>query len=112
MPSEPLGHTVDAPFRSVTCYLALGDPAQGGHLCIIVLEAVAFAMLEGGVEKSLAASQYPAWPRKGLFSRAMTTVSCLARVPQFSLCLTIVFLLQLAAGILGFVFSDKVTLGA
>lgn len=58
VPSEPLGHTVDAPFRSVTCYLlsaghcslrsALGDPAQGGHLCIIVLEAVAFAMLEGG----------------------------------------------------------------
>lgn len=37
---------------------------------------------------------------------------CLACVPQFSLCLTIVFLLQLAAGILGFVFSDKVTLGA
>lgn len=32
--------------------------------------------------------------------------------PQFSLCLTIVFLLQLAAGVLGFVFSDKVTLGA
>lgn len=30
---------------------------------------------------------------------------------QFSLCLTIVFLLQLAAGILGFVFSDKVALG-
>lgn len=32
--------------------------------------------------------------------------------PQFSLCLTIVFLLQLAAGILGFIFSDKVALGA
>ncbi|XP_012892687.1 PREDICTED: tetraspanin-33-like [Dipodomys ordii] len=30
----------------------------------------------------------------------------------FSLCLTIVFLLQLAAGVLGFVFSDKVALGA
>ncbi|XP_064297676.1 tetraspanin-33 isoform X3 [Phalacrocorax carbo] len=27
--------------------------------------------------------------------------------PQFSVCLTIVFLLQLAAGVLGFVFSDK-----
>ncbi|XP_068025577.1 tetraspanin-33 isoform X2 [Melanerpes formicivorus] len=27
--------------------------------------------------------------------------------PQFSICLTVVFLLQLAAGVLGFVFSDK-----
>lgn len=27
---------------------------------------------------------------------------------QFSICLTLVFLLQLAAGVLGFVFSDKV----
>lgn len=35
-----------------------------------------------------------------------------AHSPQFSLCLTIVFLLQLAAGVLGFVFSDKVVLGA
>ncbi|NWJ06103.1 TSN33 protein, partial [Crypturellus undulatus] len=28
-------------------------------------------------------------------------------LPQFSVCLTVVFLLQLAAGVLGFVFSDK-----
>ncbi|NWH42219.1 TSN33 protein, partial [Chloropsis hardwickii] len=28
--------------------------------------------------------------------------------PQFSVCLTVIFLLQLAAGVLGFVFSDKV----
>ena len=41
-------------------------------------------------------------------------IDCLLFPPaplQFSLCLTIVFLLQLAAGVLGFVFSDKVTLG-
>lgn len=31
-------------------------------------------------------------------------------LPQFSICLTIIFLLQLAAGVLGFVFSDKVSL--
>ena len=31
--------------------------------------------------------------------------------PQFSACLTIVFLLQLAVGVLGFVFSDKVPPG-
>lgn len=60
----------------------------------------------GGVEKSPAASH---WPWKGLLPRAVMLFLVL---PQFSLCLTIVFLLQLAAGILGFVFSDKVTLGA
>lgn len=31
--------------------------------------------------------------------------------PQFSVCLTVVFLLQLVAGMLGFIFSDKVPLG-
>lgn len=31
--------------------------------------------------------------------------------PQFSICLAIIFLLQLVAGVLGFVFSDKVTAG-
>ncbi|KFO20713.1 Tetraspanin-33, partial [Fukomys damarensis] len=31
----------------------------------------------------------------------------ICRLQTFPLCLTIIFLLQLAAGVLGFVFSDK-----
>ncbi|NWT20807.1 TSN33 protein, partial [Vireo altiloquus] len=36
-----------------------------------------------------------------------SVVPSMSLFPQFSVCLTVVFLLQLAAGVLGFVFSDK-----
>ncbi|NXH29410.1 TSN33 protein, partial [Myiagra hebetior] len=49
---------------------------------------------------------YPAPKRKGIPSKHSTlTIPFL--FPQFSVCLTVVFLLQLAASVLGFVFSDK-----
>lgn len=56
-------------------------------------------------------SQHPHGPGKGRCPDWSQTPP-LPAAPQFSLCLTAVFLLQLAAGILGFVFSDKVMLGA